>query len=89
MVDHLLPSSDIPLNRHSLMSIERWLAQLGAEQSAEDLSLWNWEMPEWSAEIKIDQEELIVIWRCDVDRQCAFPYGLSRQDVEAALIQGP
>ena len=47
-------------------------------------------MPEWSAEIVLELEELRVAWEQGGQRsQCCFPYGLPRSDVEAALSEGP
>ena len=44
----------------------------------------------WSAQIHIEKEELVVAWFKDGStRKCGLPYGLSREDVEAAIIQGP
>ena len=84
-----LPSAQTPLNQHSLGAIELWLVSLGAEKS-EDPCLWLWVQPKWSAEISIKQDELIVVWsEGKIKRRFSFPYGLSRQDVEAALNHGP
>ncbi len=86
----LLPSSEKPLNQHSLMSIELWLHEIGAEQSDSDLAKWIWSSKEWMAEILIEQDELKVIWQKNgIQHQCSFPYGLSRRDVEAVLKEGP
>ena len=52
-------------------------------------------MPKWSAEIYFKQDELMVIWDKknsegnEKTSQFTFPYGLPRQDVEAALNHGP
>ena len=47
-------------------------------------------MPEWSAEIRMEHDELQVTWKnlgkCS---QCSFPYGLSREDVQTAVVDGP
>ena len=85
-----LPPEQTPLDRHSLVSLESWLQRLGAERSCEDPCRWIWLMPEWSAEIVLEQEELRVAWEQGGQRsQCCFPYGLPRSDVEAALSEGP
>ncbi len=85
-----LPPAKTPLNQHSLTSIELWLSQLGAQKGNDNPCLWTWNMPEWSAEISIKQEELIVVWnQGETKSQFGFPYGLSRQDIEAALKHGP
>ncbi len=86
----LLPPAETPLNRHSIKSLEIWLAGLGAMQSETDACRWDWLMPQWSAQILIEQDELRVIWAKDgQSNQCCFPYGLSRSDVEIAMKQGP
>ena len=85
-----LPPAQTPLNRHSLISLEHWLHQLGAERSSKDPCNWLWSFSEWSAEIKMEQDELRVTWVQGGQRsQCCFPYGLSRMDVEAAVLAGP
>ncbi len=85
-----LPPANTPLNQHSLQALEYWLVSLGAQQSSENPCVWEWIIPQWSAEIIIKQDELIVIWSEDDSKsQFAFPYGLPRQDIEAALRHGP
>ena len=87
---YLLPPTQTPLNRHSLLALETWLEQLGAKRSSSNPSLWIWQRAQWSAEIEIGQADLIVIWdKNNLRSQCSFPYGLSRQDVEAAIKEGP
>ena len=85
-----LPISQTPLNQHSIRLIEFWLNQLGAELSEEDPCLWILQKAEWIAEIKIGQKELSVVWdESGRKKQCSFSYGLSREDIETALMQGP
>ncbi|ABX09524.1 conserved hypothetical protein [Prochlorococcus marinus str. MIT 9211] len=73
-----------------MTSIELWLSELGAVKSADDPCLWQWHLPKWLAEIELKQDELRVTWTQDTKKsQFDFPYGLPRQDVEAALVQGP
>ena len=86
----ILPPSQTPLNQHSLRALEYWLKSLGAEKSNHNPCLWTWIMPQWSAEIIIKQDELRVIWdKGETQSQFGFPYGLPRQDIEAALKHGP
>ena len=86
----LLPPSETPLNQHSLAALECWLDELGANKSRKDPCLWTLLMPKWSAEIKIEQDELNVSWEQKGKvSQCVFPYGLSRQDVQTAITDGP
>ena len=85
-----LPPSHTPLNQHSLNSIEAWLDSLGAKKNPDNPCLWIWIMPLWTAEITIQQDEIMVVWNeGKTQSQFGFPYGLSRQDVEAAFKQGP
>ncbi len=86
----LLPPATTPLNQHSLGALESWLSALGATKSENDPCLWLWLLPQWSAEIELGQDELRVTWVEGIRKsQFGFPYGLPRQDIEAALRQGP
>ena len=86
----ILPSETIPLNRHSLMSLELWLQELGAQKSGDDPCCWSWSSPDWSAEIVLERDELMVTWvQNGSSSQCCFSYGLARRDVEAAIKEGP
>ena len=86
----LLPASQTPLNQHSLAALELWLDELGAEKSKLDPCLWIWLMPKWSAEIKLERDELKVTWEQEGKlSQRSFPYGLSRRDVQIAIAEGP
>ena len=86
----LLPPSETPLNQHSLEALELWLKEIGATRNNNDPCLWNWEMSKWTAEIKMEREILRVTWRKNGERtQCSFPYGLSREDVQIAIYEGP
>lgn len=85
-----LPPPETPLNQHSLQALEEWLRVLGAGRSEDDLCDWIWEQPGWSARLRLDQEGLGVTWTSSQPaKSCAFPYGLPRKDVEAALRLGP
>ena len=85
-----LPSEKTPLNQHSLREIELWLCALGAEKYFDDPCTWTWTCSKGSAEIFIKQDELMVVWsKGEVKRQFGFPYGLPREDIEAALRHGP
>ena len=85
-----LPPPKTPLNQHSIGALELWLTSLGAKRKKENPCLWLWTMPQWSAEIAIKKDELMVVWgEGDAKSQFSFPYGLPRQDVEAALKHGP
>ena len=58
-----LPSPETPLNQHSLGELELWLKNLGAVKCTDNPCLWRWiNAPQWSAEIYVQQDELIVVW---------------------------
>ncbi|MBM5790789.1 MAG: DUF3143 domain-containing protein [Cyanobacteria bacterium M_surface_10_m1_298] len=85
-----LPSPQMPLYNHPLPSLEGWLADLGAVQRGPNSCFWDLQANSWSAEIELGVEELSVRWGegpALVQRQ--FPYGLSRADVESAILAGP
>ena len=85
-----LPPDQTPLNQHSLRSLEAWLTDLGAVRTPADPWVWDWQQPSWSAEIRLDQEDLQVTWKQNGGvSQRTFPYGLSRLDAEAAMRAGP
>tara|TARA_Y100001968_G_scaffold214785_1_gene197596 strand:- start:12160 stop:12426 length:267 start_codon:yes stop_codon:yes gene_type:complete len=85
-----LPPAQTPLNQHSLIALELWLKELGAKPSHNDRSVWNLVMPKWSAQIKMQRDNLLIAWEQEGKRRhCGFPYGLSRLDVQSAILQGP
>ena len=86
----MLPPTNTPLNQHSLFALEDWLNSLGAKRREKDPCLWIWVMPVWSARITLGEDELKVVWEKGSDiSECSFPYGLSREDVEIAINEGP
>ena len=88
-----LPSPDTPLYNHPLPGIEAWLSQNGCSQDREELHIWHLERAEWSAELRLDIEELAVIYKPvsspsnPIKR--TFKYSLSRKDLENAIFIGP
>ncbi|MEB3350486.1 MAG: DUF3143 domain-containing protein [Cyanobacteriota bacterium] len=85
-----LPPATTPLYHHPLPALERWLRDLGAVQQGPNGSVWDLHRPEWSARILLDVEDLRVSWQHDGQESArAFPYGLSRDDVQAAILAGP
>lgn len=85
-----LPAAGTPLYSHSLPALEAWLVQLGARQQGGHASAWDLHLPQWSARIELEIEELMVSWHHEGRRSVRhFPYGLSRADVEAAILAGP
>lgn len=86
----VLPPAPTPLYHHPLPSLESWLETLGARQPHRHSSLWILEQADWSAEIELRQAELCVRWLQNGEqRQRTFPYGLTRADVQAAILAGP
>lgn len=88
-----MPSGDTPLYSHSLPALEAWLTDLGCERDDSELHRWHIKRPRWEADIFLEVEELVVCYlkagegEEDVNR--SFRYSLSRQDVEAAVFEGP
>ena len=84
------PSPETPLYHHPLPQLEAWLRDLGAQQQRSCLCRWDLHRPQWSAQIDLEVEELKVSWHRDGQETTRhFPYGLSRADVEAAILAGP
>ena len=85
-----LPPDRTPLYNHPLPALEAWLRQLGARQQASRSAVWDLHRPQWSARIELGIEELQVSWHHDgKERVRHFSYGLTRADVEAAILVGP
>jgi hypothetical protein len=85
-----LPSDQTPLYNHALPALEGWLRDLGARQIRHHATVWDLHRPHWSAQIELEVEELKVSWHHDGRSSVRhFPYGLSRADVEAAILAGP
>jgi hypothetical protein len=86
----VLPPAPTPLYHHPLPSLESWLESLGAQQPHRHSPLWTLERPGWSAEIELRPAELLVRWLQGGERrQRTFSYGLTREDVQAAILAGP
>ena len=86
-----LPPPPTPFNQHSLRALEEWLLNLGAEPIEGDRCRWSLETEAWTAELRLEREDLVVVWNnrdADVS-PCSLPYGLSREDVTAAIQAGP
>lgn len=88
-----LPSPDTPLYNHPLPGIEAWLTQNGCSQDRNEPHVWHLERPEWTAELRLDIEELAVIYQpiAQVNETVkrTFKYSLSRKDLENAIFIGP
>lgn len=87
----VLPPPDTILYNHPLPQIDQWLISQGCNQDTNNPSLWYLQRPDWQAEIHMDIEEIRVRYitpgRKDIYR--AFPYSLSRRDLENAIFAGP
>tara|TARA_Y100001968_G_C19390406_1_gene735236 strand:+ start:518 stop:796 length:279 start_codon:yes stop_codon:yes gene_type:complete len=87
---HLLPPEKTPLNQHSLAALELWLHEIGAKRNFKDKSLWELDMPSWSASIRMERNDLKIVWKKgEKQSQCIFSYGLPRKDVHDAMMEGP
>jgi hypothetical protein len=87
------PTADTPLYNHPLPEIERWLQEKGCQQDSQQRHYWKLDRSDWQAELWLEREEVTVRYLNagedgrDIHR--AFPYSLSRQDVEDAVFSGP
>ena len=82
--------SDIPINQHSLQSLELWLKNLGAKKDIENPSKWYLILSHWNATIVFEQEDLSVIWESGGElTKRLFSYCINREDIENAILQGP
>ena len=85
-----LPSADTPLYSHALPVLEDWLRSSGFVRSEEDVCLWILERPQWTAQLLLQSDGLVISWsQQGSSTERAFSYGLSRADLEAAILAGP
>ncbi|NJK35426.1 MAG: DUF3143 domain-containing protein [Oscillatoriales cyanobacterium SM2_2_1] len=86
-----LPPLETPLYNHPLPVIEFWLTEIGCVQNSNDVCSWLLKMPNWQAQLLMDVEEIHVHYTGyhSEDVRRAFPYSLSRGDVESAILAGP
>lgn len=89
----VFPPGDTPLYNHSLPVIEKWLKNLGCQQDTNNLNRWEVERFNWKGEISLEIEGITVRYLKTDGRgreiQRSFKYSLSRQDIEAAIFEGP
>ncbi|TVQ43664.1 MAG: DUF3143 domain-containing protein [Gloeocapsa sp. DLM2.Bin57] len=89
----VLPSADTPLYNHPLFAIEKWLENMGCEQDSQELNRWTLTQLNWSVQIYLDIEEIVVQYSPTVNNPTeikrAFKYSLTREDVEEAIFSGP
>jgi hypothetical protein len=86
------PAPETPLYNHPLPQLERWLVDLGFIQNQGDRHCWTLQQDDWNAELLLDTEEMIVCYFPDQPERKivrSFKYALSRQDIEAAILEGP
>ena len=70
--------------------MEEWLRSSGFTRSEEDVCLWTLERPQWTAQLLLQSDGLVISWTQEgTSTERAFSYGLSRADVEAAILAGP
>lgn len=86
-----LPTAETPLNQHSIRALEHWLSQMGANVVDGNPCQWRLVRADWAADLLLEQDDLVVVWGAgdSTEQRCSLPYGLSRQDVEAAISAGP
>ncbi|MFM2432279.1 MAG: hypothetical protein RLZZ511_3493 [Cyanobacteriota bacterium] len=86
-----MPSPDTALYNHPLPTIEAWLVTQGCERDTHEAHLWRVQREHWSATIELDVDQIIVSYHKSdgQDLSRAFKYGLSREDIEAAIFAGP
>ncbi|HEY9826156.1 MAG TPA: DUF3143 domain-containing protein [Stenomitos sp.] len=88
-----LPAPETPLYNHTLPDIEQWLRDQGGERDGEQLHLWHLNRPAWAAEIRLDIDELSILYSNlagqPLNVRRTFKYSLCRQDIEDAISAGP
>ena len=84
---------DSPLYNFPLPEIEDWLRKMGCQQDIKKLNQWYVKKIDWEAELILDTEDIYVNYLSagadGTDIKRAFPYSLSRQDIEDAVFSGP
>ncbi|RCL52269.1 MAG: DUF3143 domain-containing protein [Synechococcus sp. MED-G71] len=86
----MLPSSDTPLYSHPLPALEQWLQTSGFIQSPADPCLWTLVRSQWTAELILQSDGLVISWTAEGrSTQRGFSYGLTRADLESAILAGP
>ena len=86
-----MPPASTPLYGHPLPAIETWLTEKGCDRDSKDISLWRLKEENWSAELFLDVDSIVVTYtksdRSTVQR--SFKYSLSRSDLEKVIFAGP
>ena len=86
-----MPSASTPLYSHSLPEIESWLTDMDCQRDTDDISRWLVRREDWSAEIYLDVESIVVDYETGSGKkvQRSFKYSLSRGDLEEVIFSGP
>lgn len=86
-----MPPANTPLYNHPLPDIETWLADQGCLRDSDNISRWRLSRPDWSAELLLDIDSIVVDYTEPSGRkiQRSFKYSLSRQDLEEVIFSGP
>ena len=86
-----MPPASTPLYGHSLPAIEAWLREQGCDRDDKDISLWSIQKEDWSAEIFLDADSIVVTYKKSDKStvQRSFKYSLSRSDLEKVIFIGP
>ncbi|MEY2985142.1 MAG: hypothetical protein RLZZ568_1759 [Cyanobacteriota bacterium] len=86
------PAPETPLYNHPLPQLEQWLTDLGFKQNQGDRHCWSLEQADWDAQLLLETEDIVVYYFPDQPNRKivrSFKYSLSRQDIEAAILEGP
>ena len=83
--------SNKPLYSHALPEIEDWLSEKGAERDSQDISQWTISRQDWSADLYLDVDSIVVNYASSDGKevQRSFKYSLSRGDLEKVIFSGP
>ena len=86
-----MPPSNTPLYSHPLPEIEAWLREQGCDRDTENISKWITHRDNWSADIVLDVDSIVVIYTSSDGStlQRVFKYSLSRSDLEKVIFAGP
>ena len=80
-----------PIYSHALPEIEDWLTERGCQRSQDDISQWTVSRSNWSAELYLDVDSIVVDYASadGQEIQRSFKYSLSRSDMEEVIFAGP
>ncbi len=86
-----MPSATEPLYSYPLPAIEAWLRDQGCERDTENISKWTMARENWSADLLLDTDSIVVNYTSSNGDQIqrVFKYSLSRKDLEQVIFTGP